>query len=211
MNKLVLTVIFFVLYSTTYSQKFNISEIKPNAGLTLSTIPFTNEEGKDELDRNIGTGFRIGAEYFEPFSDKLELNIGTSITLLRTSIEEPEINYSLTYLGIHALARYTIIQNKLYLSAGPFLDYALTGSQEYKNSFYGDNEINPFKKQEGQNEAPLQRGNFGLDFKIGTNFNIDFIHEVYLSHRFGISNIEKADSKQSARTSVTSIGIIVNL
>jgi hypothetical protein len=183
-----------------------LNNVYLNFGITLGDYSYISDQG--EIDYKPQIGFRLGADYITFKKDKLSLETGLTLSLLRTKIEQPAVKYSTFYIGTQLMGNYEILEEQLYLGVGSFFDFGLIGRQTYE----GGEPIDVFKGQNG-NDAPLSRFNYGLDFRVLGNLAIAIPVQAYVSYRLGVANIEGSDSKsgQKFKANIISFGLRSNI
>lgn len=187
------------------NNKTVLEKLHFNAGATLSNYTFESDQGT--LEYNMGVGFRLGADYDVFTKNAFSIETGLTGIYLQTSLDTPEIDYSSFYVGTHVIGNYALLNDRLLLGAGPFIDVAVTATQTV-----GGKDFNPLEGQDG-NDPALSRLNYGVSFRALGTLPIDFPLQVYASYRLGLANIEGADSEsgQEFKASYVSIGVRTNL
>lgn len=201
-----LLIIITLLASIGLKAQNKLNNVHLNFGITLGDYSFKSEQG--EVDYKPQIGFRLGADYVTFKKEKLSLETGLTLSLLRTKIEQPAIKYSTLYIGTQLMGNYEVLEEQLYLGVGSFFDFALRARQTSE----GGEPINTLEGQNG-NDPPLSRFNYGLDFRVLGNLAIAIPVQAYISYRLGVANIEGSDSKsgQKFKANIISFGIRSNI
>ncbi|SHI85879.1 outer membrane beta-barrel protein [Flavobacterium haoranii] len=211
MRKVTLIFAIFLMFLSANAQektKNIVRNFQLNLGVTLGDYSFKSDQGK--VDYKPQVGFRIGADNVFFTKNKFSLESGLTFSWLRTKVDEPtiKIDYSSFYVGTHLVGNYAIYQDKLFIGAGPFIDFGLFGTQKPE----GSESIDLFVGKDG-NDAPLKRLNYGVDFRLLGDISSTYPIQAYVSYRLGIPNIEGADggSGQTFKASIISFGVRANL
>ena len=205
--------LFFLLFLSSFSLfSQDKSDIKINLGTTFALNSFSSDTQNFDIKYTPQIGFRLGVDYAFYKREKLEIETGLTLSLLRTKIDDPQlgldIKYTTWYIGSHIIANYEIVPDMLYIGAGPYLDYGISGKQESAGGNSGD----LFEGKNGQ-DAPSKRLNYGAAFKVSylASFT-SFIDDIYFSYRLGLANTEGKDSATQTNTlGSISIGVRANL
>lgn len=194
MKKLII-IFFMIAISTTYSQIIQSYGIKVGATISRQEWSAIMPGGAPKQDR-LGMNIGAFAEFFNSpiFSLITEINYvqkGFKSTYLQIDEDyegSDSWNLRIDYLNISLLAKAKIDVGdvRLYLFAGPRIDFELNKSSSISNNVYYD----------------FEKSLVGLKFGIGSEFEISPIHllaELVYDHNFGDldkrSNVEvKANS-----------------
>lgn len=191
-----------------------------NGGFTLGDL-YYNVSHQDANSSNSAQGFtsllglRLGGELFKPLNNRFDLNVGANFLQSRckSKYDNPALKpytYHFWYLGFNVNARFAIIPDMLYASAGTFLDIGLYGSAKQEDA---TESINLYKPLPGQTDPPTRRMCVGLTTRVGYKFPQSFmtLKEVYLDYRRGLNDLEyDLTNTQSTKSGIFSIGIIFN-
>lgn len=207
LSTILLLFLCFSLIAQEEDTKSTSSDLKLNLGATFTKYRF-NDSG-EEVEYKSQIGFRLGADKELWSKDRFNVEAGASFSLIRTKIDEPAVTYNTWYLGINVMPGYEILEDKLVLGVGPFLGYGLFGTQKFE----GGESYDLFVGEDG-NDPPLNRLNYGVDFRFLGNLPISSLNmQAYVSYRLGLPNIEGADSDndQSTKVGTLTIGVRANL
>lgn len=170
------------------------------AGLTFGDSKFTSDNtSNDAANYQPALGFMIGIGKNYPLSKAIDFEVAFGFVNMGMKIADQDYTYSLSYLSVEGLARYTF-SNSMFINGGIYLDYGLFGKQTTPSG----NSIKPFEK------GAISRSNSGLEMGLGYPLSLSGKPvEISLSYRLGLNDVEgKFDQdNQRATFQMTSLGI----
>ena len=167
--------IFFVLYAFQASAQFTFG-IK--AGLNLANMIDKDDSQTYSTDYKTKTGFHIGVTGEYAISDNFFVEPGLLISTKGFRIEQDGIKFSanLNYIELPINAMYKIDMGsaKIFILAGPYLAYAVSGKYKADQAVLGDNEDQKEQKiniGSDKGKDDIKGFDFGLNFGAGLQYN----------------------------------------
>jgi hypothetical protein len=195
MKKILLTLTLGVIFvGTTFSQiKFGVT-----AGLNVSNFSYSEDEKSD-----FKAGFQVGvlADYAitENFSIIPELSFSQRGCKIEEEYENSGVtnkvkeSVTLNYLQLPINAAYKFdlgLGSKLLIFAGPYLGYALSGTDKFETDIAGISTSASEKINFGSKEEEIKAFDFGITGGVGYQYaNIFF----KLQYNLGLGNLSNSE------------------
>lgn len=167
--------IFLMLFAFQASAQFTFG-IK--AGVNLANMIDKDDSHTYSTDYKTKTGFHLGVTGEYAISDNFCIEPGLLFSTKGFRIEQDGIKFSanLNYLELPINAMYKIDLDpaKIFIMAGPYLAYAVSGKYKADQAVLGDNEDQKEQKiniGSDKESDDIKGFDFGLNFGAGVQFN----------------------------------------
>lgn len=186
------------------------------AGVNFATVSLSGNDvdSEDEDELKSQTSFMIGGLVDIPVGTSFSVQPGLTLSGKGSKSEFSETGFSskeqtnVMYLEVPVNAVYKI--GGIYLGAGPYAAFALSGKQKEEDNEDGDVEKEERDLKFGDNpeEDDLRRGDFGINLLAGYQLTNGF--NVGVNYGLGLSNIlpefEGSDYKAKNRVFSVTVG-----
>lgn len=188
MKKGLILVLFALVSVVSYSQ------VSWNAKVGMNMNNITDME---DSDMKIGYTLGVGMDY--AFTDmwSIQPSLMFSSKGTKVSFEEDGDKYKESYnplyleLPVLAAAKFSISDNaKIVVNAGPYFAFGVGGKASVEETDEADYDFKLFSKEDGADEAVMNRFDVGLQYGVGLEFN-KFL--VNLSGQYGFTKLLKGD------------------
>ena len=197
----------FVLCAVTASSFAVNSQIEIEGGLNLSNQSSKTDGEKNDTDTKMNPGFNLGAVYRVELSNNLHFlpglvwNTRGSRYVSGGSTNSLNLNY--VTIPLNFRIHFDVSSNlKAFINAAPYVGFAISGSNRYKDSDEKEVEKVDFSDDFGYN-----RLDYGLNFGFGVDLDK---FTVSAGYDFGIANIIRipsgADFKENNSTLKVTFG-----
>jgi hypothetical protein len=191
-SKLILVCLFALLVQTVNGQVFGIK-----GGVNLASMSFS--EDTENSVKSI-LGFHVGPIAEFELQESLFFNTGLLFSIKGAKMDYGNENAttSLNYLEVPLNVAYKFSggeKSKVFIQAGPYLGYGLSGKSKY-----GDESEDINFKDDG-----IKRFDFGLGFGLGIELG-SIVPSV--SYQFGLSNLnDDSEDEMTVKNNVFQISI----
>jgi len=199
------TILLLILLCITATHTFSQVKYGVKVGLNLTKLSDKDNEGTYSNEYKMKTGFHFGVTAEVPFSESFSFEPGLIYSLrgFTTSRKsavsgeqpvEPKLTMYLNYLVIplNAIYKIRVGKSKIFISAGPYLGYALSGKLKADTAWFGINGDQPERKVLIGNNSTNDIKPFDYGFNLGAGIEL---YPVTLGAQYGfsISNIAPAN------------------
>lgn len=167
------------------------------AGLNLPTISAKGDDVDGEFADYLKTltAFHIGGYIDYAISDQVSIQPGVTLSGKGYQLKGEEEGDSfadktqLMYLEIpvNAVASFNAGVGTVFVGAGPYYAFALSGKNKWEYDFEGEIETGEEDVEFGSGEYETNRGDFGMNLLGGYRFANGF--NLYLGYGFGFGNL----------------------
>ena len=179
--------IFFFLVAVACSNSLFSQAFGVRAGLNLANMTFDSDsEGSDDFDTDMLIGLNLGVSASFEISSGLMFETGLGLSQKGFKISEGGYTgtYRVNYLDIPLTIKKSFAGDKIFVQAGPYLGFAISGKS--KSKFDGETTDEPIDL--GSDEDDTQkRLDFGLTFGAGAMVTEKI--QVGLSYGLGLANV----------------------
>ena len=182
----------------SFAQTFGV-----RGGLSMANIMIEDWDS-DYGNKKINPGFHFGLTVDFPLSDALSFESGLyfSVKGVRITDEDGDDKYVMSinsnYIDVPIMIKFSKEINeglKVYGTAGPYIGYALSGKEKYKETYDGDTstETEKIKFGNDEDENDFKALDYGLS--IGGGVDIGVI-QVGVYFDLGLANFSFNDAEQ---------------
>lgn len=172
----------------------SFSQVSWNAKVGMNMNNITDME-----ESNMKIGYTVGVGMDYAFSDMWSIQPSLMLSSKGTKIsyEEDGYEYKESYnplyleLPVLAAAKFAISDNaKFVVNAGPYFAFGLGGKAKITETDESDYDFKLFSKEDGEEEAVMNRFDVGLQYGVGLELN-KFL--VNLSGQYGFTKLLKGE------------------
>jgi hypothetical protein len=180
--------IFFFLVAVACSNSLFSQAFGLRGGLNLANMTFNSDsDDSDDFDTDMLIGLNLGvAASFEVSSGLMfETGLGLSQKGFKVSEDDATVTWRANYLDIPLTLKKMFAGDKVFVQAGPYLGFGISGKSKYK--FDGKTEDEPIDWGSDKDDDDQKRLDFGLTFGAGAMVT-DKI-QVGLNYGLGLANV----------------------
>lgn len=184
------------------------------AGVNLPTISLTGDEvdseDKDALKSSLSFYVGATADFFiSPiFSIQPGLTLSGKGYKMSGEFEgdsfEATNNVMYLEIPVNAVARFAAGSGNVFVGAGPYYGFALSGKTKWEESFDGETESGKEDIEFGNGAGETKRGDFGANLLAGYELSSGF--NIHVGYGLGLSNLSNDDDAK-LNNRVFSIGV----
>ncbi|HWK59293.1 MAG TPA: porin family protein [Parapedobacter sp.] len=184
------------------------------AGVNLPTVSLTGDDvDSDEKDAlKSSLSFYVGATADFSISPIFSIQPGLTLSGKGYKMSDEfegasfETTNNVMYLEIpvNAVARFAAGSGNVFVGAGPYYGFALSGKTKWEASFDGETESDEEDVEFGNGDGETKRGDFGVNLLAGYELSNGF--NIHLGYGLGLGNLSnETDVKVNNR--VFSVGV----
>lgn len=179
--------IFFFLVAVACSNSLFSQAFGVRAGLNLANMTAKDDEEtySDDFEMLIGLNLGVSATFEISSGLKFETGLGLSQKGFKISEGDVTGTYRVNYLDIPLTMKKSFAGDKVFVQAGPYLGFAISGKSKAK--FDGETTDEPIDFGTDKEDDDQKRLDFGLTFGAGAMVT-DKI-QVGLSYGLGLANV----------------------
>ncbi len=194
MKKIILALFCASTISLTSNAQLPIALV---AGVNMANA--TQKMAGSSISSSSITGFHIGLMTELSFGEKLSLMPGLIYSIKGSKVSDFNVTAKINYLEIPINVAYKLPVNGLFVYAGPYLGYALSGTTEVSGSStsmtFGNDSSNNAKKMD-------------VGLNIGVGYNLPMHLFVRAQYGMGLSNLQpKGDADNMIKNKVFGISV----
>ena len=214
MKKIIFTGILSILFvGISFAQA---PRIGVTAGLNVSNMT-TKSDGQSETN-DFKAGFQVGVvadfaitENFSIIPELLFSQRGAKHEVKGDANNYEKSSMTLNYLQLPINAAYKFdvgMGSKLFIFAGPYLGYGLSGKTKWEDVFEGKKETGSENVKFGSKENDVKPFDFGVNAGVGYQYEKIFFK---LQYNLGLANLSNASGSSAKNTNIgVSVGYFFN-
>ncbi len=179
--------IFFFLVAVACSNSLFSQAFGVRAGLNLANTTFNSDsEGSDDFDTEMLIGLNLGVSASFEISSGLMFETGLGLSQKGYKVSEGGFTgtWRTNYLDIPLTVKKMFAGDKIFVQAGPYLGFGISGKAKYK--FDGETEDEPIDWGSDKDDDQ-KRLDFGLTFGAGAMVTEKI--QVGLNYGLGLANL----------------------
>ena len=198
--------IFFFLVAVACSNSLFSQAFGVRAGLNLANMTAKDSDDSYDDDNEMLIGLNLGVSASFEISSGLMFETGLGLSQKGYKISEGGFTgtYRTNYLDIPLTVKKMFAGDKIFVQAGPYLGFGISGKSKYK--FDGETEDEPIDWGSDKDDDDQKRLDFGLTFGAGAMVTEKI--QVGLNYGLGLANVSPY-SENGYKATNNVIGITV--